>query len=157
MAFGFHDNRLRLDRLAAWPLWGFFGRGWGTMRLTHPQNCSPEGFQWRADFWATVKRPEVGICTQNPFGDLAPSTRKSLAIAIVRFWCAKPVACCWGGVHQSRENYQYSIEGRRFHQNLAPRTGNNFWQCSGIFLEIYYQCWFLPALRPQRVSTSSVV
>ena len=23
-------------------------------------------------------------------GDLAPSTRKSLAIAIVRFWCAKP-------------------------------------------------------------------
>ena len=40
-------------------------------------------------FRAAISEPETpsfcGIC-----GDLAPSTRKSLAIAIVRFWCAKP-------------------------------------------------------------------
>ena len=41
-------------------------------------------------FEAAISEPK------NPFfcgipGDLAPSTRKALAIAIVRFWCAKPV------------------------------------------------------------------
>ena len=37
-------------------------------------------------------------------GDLAPSTRKSLAIAIVRFWCAKVVVfpCRGGGLWYSR-------------------------------------------------------
>ena len=37
---------------------------------------------------AISKRKTPSFCGIS--GDLAPSTRKSLAIAIVRFWCAKP-------------------------------------------------------------------
>ena len=42
-------------------------------------------------------------------GDLAPSTQKSLAIAIVRFWCAKEVSFStygvlfWGGENFGEE------------------------------------------------------
>ena len=37
--------------------------------------------------WAAISEPETpSFCRIS--GDLAPSTRKSLAIAIVRFWCA---------------------------------------------------------------------
>ena len=39
-------------------------------------------------FWAAISEPETpSFCGIS--GDLAQSTRKSLAIAIVRFWCAK--------------------------------------------------------------------
>ena len=39
-------------------------------------------------FQAAISEPETpSFCGIS--GDLAPSTRKSLAIAIVRFWCAK--------------------------------------------------------------------
>ena len=39
-------------------------------------------------FWAAISEPKTpSFCGIS--GDLAPSTRKSLAIAIVRFWCAK--------------------------------------------------------------------
>ena len=39
-------------------------------------------------FRAAISEPETSsFCGIS--GDLAPSTRKSLAIAIVRFWCAK--------------------------------------------------------------------
>ena len=41
---------------------------------------------WR--FRAAISEPKTpSLCGMS--GDLAPSTRKSLAIAIVRFWCAK--------------------------------------------------------------------
>ena len=40
-------------------------------------------------FQAAISEPETpSLCGIS--GDLAPSTRKSLAIAMVRFWCAKP-------------------------------------------------------------------
>ena len=40
-------------------------------------------------FRAAISEPQTpSFCGIS--GDLAPSTRKSLAIAIVRFWCAKP-------------------------------------------------------------------
>ena len=39
-------------------------------------------------FQAAISEPQTPSCCGIP-GDLAPSTRKSLAIAIVRFWCAK--------------------------------------------------------------------
>ena len=39
-------------------------------------------------FWAAISEPQTpSFCRIS--GDLAPSTRKSLAIVIVRFWCAK--------------------------------------------------------------------
>ena len=42
----------------------------------------------RLRFRAAISEPETpSFCGIS--GDLAPSTRKSLAIAIVRFWCAK--------------------------------------------------------------------
>ena len=42
-------------------------------------------------FWAAIPEPKTpSFCGIS--GDLAPSTRKSLAIAIVRFWCAKFLA-----------------------------------------------------------------
>ena len=42
-------------------------------------------------FRAAISEPKApSFCGIS--GDLAPSTRKSLAIAIVRFWCAKPLA-----------------------------------------------------------------
>ena len=53
-----------------------------------------------------------------------------------------------------RKNYQYSTEGQKFHLNLAPVlviiSGNSL-----VFCRNYYQYWFLPVLRPRRVSTSS--
>ena len=39
-------------------------------------------------FGAAISEPRTPSCC-GISGDLAPSTRKSLAIAIVRFWCAK--------------------------------------------------------------------
>ena len=39
-------------------------------------------------FRAAISEPKTPSCCRIS-GDLAPSTRKSLAIAIVRFWCAK--------------------------------------------------------------------
>ena len=49
-------------------------------------------------FRAAISEPKTpSFCGIS--GDLAPSTRKSLAIAIVRFWCAKcwnEKCCCWG-------------------------------------------------------------
>ena len=39
-------------------------------------------------FRAAISEPKTPSCC-GISGDLAPSTRKSLAIAIVRFWCAK--------------------------------------------------------------------
>ena len=43
-------------------------------------------------FRAAISEPETpSFCGSS--GDLAPSTRKSLAIAIVRFWCAKAMTC----------------------------------------------------------------
>ena len=47
--------------------------------------------RFRAAISETKTPSCCGIC-----GDLAPSTRKSLAIAIVRFWCAKVSGLCWG-------------------------------------------------------------
>ena len=42
-------------------------------------------------FRAAISEPKIpSFCGFS--GDLAPSTRKSLAIAIVRFWCAKRIA-----------------------------------------------------------------
>ena len=38
-------------------------------------------------FLAAISEPKTPFCEIS--GDLVPSTRKSLAIAIVRFWCAK--------------------------------------------------------------------
>ena len=44
-------------------------------------------------FRAAISEPQTpSFCGIS--GDLAPSTRKSLAIAIVRFWCAKRRALC---------------------------------------------------------------
>ena len=40
-------------------------------------------------------------------------------------------------------------------RGFSTSTGNHFWEISGIFWENYYQYWFLPVLRPRRVSTSS--
>ena len=59
-------------------------------------------------------------------GDLAPSTRKSLAIAIVRFWCAKVRA-----VNQNRSNSSKSkpqlkrTEANRGHPLDAQITNQN--------------------------------
>ena len=39
-------------------------------------------------FRAAISEPKTPSCC-GISGDLAPSTQKSLAIAIVRFWCAK--------------------------------------------------------------------
>ena len=39
-------------------------------------------------FWAAISKPKTHSFCGNS-GDVAPSTRKSLVIAIVRFWCAK--------------------------------------------------------------------
>ena len=51
-------------------------------------------------FRAAISEPKTpSFCGIS--GDLAPSTRKSLAIAIVRFWCAKAckvVSQFWGGL-----------------------------------------------------------
>ena len=46
-------------------------------------------------FRAAISEPKIhSFCGIS--GDLAPSTRKSLAIAIVRFWCAKSSSnCLW--------------------------------------------------------------
>ena len=48
--------------------------------------------RWTVDsdlrFRAAISEPKTPSFCGIP-GDLAPSTRKSLAIAIVRFWCAK--------------------------------------------------------------------
>ena len=44
-------------------------------------------------FWAVISEPKTllsSFCGIS--GDLAPSARKSLAIAIMRFWCAKVIA-----------------------------------------------------------------
>ena len=70
-------------------------------------------------FRAAISEPKTpSFCRIS--GDLAPSTRKSLAIAIVRFWCAKvklddnwligalPVALC-----TARETIQGVKMGRR--------------------------------------------
>ena len=49
-------------------------------------------------FRSAISEPRTHSFCRNS-GDLAPSTRKSLAIAIVRFWCAKPRTLsreCWG-------------------------------------------------------------
>ena len=46
------------------------------------------------DFGAAISEPKTpSFCGIS--GDLAPSTRKSLAIAIVRFWCAKYIFVAW--------------------------------------------------------------
>ena len=46
------------------------------------------------------------------YGDLAPSTRKSLAIAIVRFWCAKP------------QSLKRGLQGRKRKKNHSNREEN---------------------------------
>ena len=44
-------------------------------------------------FRAAISEPKIpSFCGLS--GDLAQSTRKALAIAIVRFWCAKSLSCC---------------------------------------------------------------
>ena len=48
-------------------------------------------------FRAAISEPKTPSCC-GISGDLAPSTRKSLAIAIVRFWCAKSKGVRSGGV-----------------------------------------------------------
>ena len=45
-------------------------------------------------FRAAISEPKTPSCC-GISGDLAQSTRKSLAIAIVRFWCAKPKSLKW--------------------------------------------------------------
>ena len=51
-------------------------------------------------FRAATSEPEtLSFCGIS--GDLAPSTRKSLAIAIVRFWCAKRIKEGRGMVSQA--------------------------------------------------------
>ena len=61
-------------------------------------------------------------------GDLAPSTRKSLAIAIVRFWCAK----------KSSVGNVYCIVGRAFLGDPydwttgAPHDGNEWKKCREV-------------------------
>ena len=57
-------------------------------------------------FRAAISEPETpSFCGIS--GDLAPSTRKSLAIAIVRFWCAKyPDLLFLAFLENSKENHQ---------------------------------------------------
>ena len=43
-------------------------------------------------FRTAISEPASGLFFLPHFWRLAPSTRKSLAIAIVRFWCAKPIS-----------------------------------------------------------------
>ena len=58
-------------------------------------------------FRAAISEPKTPSCC-GISGDLAPSTRKSLAIAIVRFWCAKHV-------HVSLSPCQWQLS---WHQNF---------------------------------------
>ena len=52
-------------------------------------------------FRAAISEPKTpSFCRIS--GDLAPSTRKSLAIAIVRFWCAKGGTEMWRAQHPFR-------------------------------------------------------
>ena len=61
--------------------------------------------QWKVAsdlrFRAAISEPQTpSFCGIS--GDLAPSTRKSLAITIVRFWCAKPFSLSRVGKIASR-------------------------------------------------------
>ena len=61
-------------------------------------------------FRAAISEPETpSFCGIS--GDLAPSTRKSLAIAIVRFWCAKPNVIEQGDAEQGFRGHQGARQG----------------------------------------------
>ena len=57
-------------------------------------------------------------------GDLAPSTRKSLAIAIVRFWCAKPSPPLF-----PKGNSPFAGTGKPGQNPPPPPCGKSYYFC----------------------------
>ena len=63
-------------------------------------------------FRAAISEPKTPSCC-GISGDLAPSTRKSIAIAIVRFWCAKSKSALKKG-HRGRPRKIGGKVGQKF-------------------------------------------
>ena len=76
-------------------------------------------------FRAAISEPKTpSFCGIS--GDLAPSTRKSLAIAIMRFWCAKlsfhcVLVCCVPGVLPLHKNKRNSVASRGVPRGLSEK------------------------------------
>ena len=81
-------------------------------------------------FRAAISEPKIpSFCGIS--GDLAPSTQKSLAIAIVRFWCAKHIRekCSWSMNSNSirrRRRIRQEIAGNSKPCKPYGLTGNVF-------------------------------
>ena len=111
-------------------------------------------------FRAAISEPETpSFCGIS--GDLAPSTRKSLAIAIVRFWCAKRTSvsqkmlCC----NPIFIVFWPSCQKRRFWtptKKLADSWKAHFWVFLGLlfwffFIFLFFLFFFvLEGLRVRR-------
>ena len=60
-----------------------------------------------------------------------------------------------GDYYQSLKNYQYSTEGQKFHQNLAPVLVIILWNSLVFSRKIITSTDFYRYLRPRQASTSS--
>ena len=86
-------------------------------------------------FRAAISEPKTPSCCRIS-GDLAPSTRKSLAIAIVRFWCAK-----------SRREFRGSV-WKFYRDHESPRNSwpiaiSGLWRIAmfSVWGEMKLTCW----------------
>ena len=95
-------------------------------------------------FRAAISEPKTpSFCGIS--GDLAPSTRKSIAIAIVRFWCAKSVPSRTGG--ESILEMFWSLQmpwiigfgGSQLYSRgeFQETFWERFWGLSGIFRDFF--------------------
>ena len=118
-------------------------------------------------FRAAISEPKTpSFCGIS--GDLAPSTRKSLAIAIVRFWCAKFCGDCpgWGGESpdqvarglptggQGSKVYVLCAEPKE-HKHFRPGTQPGG-SVTGVTEKLFMCQMFMCLFRPLRVLAFSL-
>ena len=90
-------------------------------------------------FQAAISEPQHPSCC-GISGDLAPSTRKSLAIAIVRFWCAKVLSFFGGSPLHERNGSPLPTRGFRGALQKNDTCLTPFIAVHGVTAQVSFSC-----------------